>query len=281
LQPTGFLTSYTYDILGNLTSVAQGGSASRSFSYDSLSRLYSATNPESGTTTYPHYDPAGNVLQRVRPAPNQFSPSNQVTTTYTYDALNRLIQTSYSNDMSGTPTVTTTWDCNSIQNMQHPNYPLGRLGRVDTSEASIAYAYDTMGRTWGDWQAMPLILGTSTANEAYAYDYVGNPISWTNYAETVGGIPVTLSYTYNLASRITSVTSSASDSGHPGTLMSGASYGPFGLVFANLTNGWGEARTYRSNRGWLLSLHPALDRDQFLGQSTQQVALARSRIPEQ
>src|SRR5438128_1178786 len=53
---TGFLTSYQYDTLGNLTQVNQNGIGPRTFAYDSLSRLTSATNPESGTISYT-YDP--------------------------------------------------------------------------------------------------------------------------------------------------------------------------------------------------------------------------------
>jgi len=46
-------TDYTYDPLNNLTRVSQtGGSLVRSFSYDSLSRLITANNPESGLTCY-------------------------------------------------------------------------------------------------------------------------------------------------------------------------------------------------------------------------------------
>src|SRR5579872_5484084 len=48
-----YVTLYTYDVLGNLLSVNQKGDGSqaarvRTFTYDSLSRLLTATNPESG-----------------------------------------------------------------------------------------------------------------------------------------------------------------------------------------------------------------------------------------
>src|SRR5205085_7513621 len=48
-DPSGlnYQTSYSYDALGNLRTVIQG-SQSRTFVYDSLSHLTSATNPESG-----------------------------------------------------------------------------------------------------------------------------------------------------------------------------------------------------------------------------------------
>lgn len=47
IPKTGFLTSYSYDLLGNVLSVTQGSMGPRSFTYDSLSHLITATNPES------------------------------------------------------------------------------------------------------------------------------------------------------------------------------------------------------------------------------------------
>ena len=71
-------TLYTYDALGNLLRVEQNGDTTddstqwriRTFTYDSLSRLLTANNPESGTITY-SYDADGNLLQKTSPAPNQ------------------------------------------------------------------------------------------------------------------------------------------------------------------------------------------------------------------
>src|SRR5882724_1271087 len=61
-------TDYVYDVLNNLTQVVQKGGTSdtsqwrtRTFAYDSLSRLTSASNPESGTVSYT-YDSDGNML---------------------------------------------------------------------------------------------------------------------------------------------------------------------------------------------------------------------------
>lgn len=65
-------TDYSYDALGNLKTVTQWGGASgssgavtRSFKYDSLSRLISSTNPEAGTTTYT-YDANSNLIAKMR-----------------------------------------------------------------------------------------------------------------------------------------------------------------------------------------------------------------------
>ena len=42
----GFVTNYTYDVLGNLRKVDQGGQQQRYFMYDSLGHLIRAKNPE-------------------------------------------------------------------------------------------------------------------------------------------------------------------------------------------------------------------------------------------
>jgi YD repeat-containing protein len=62
-----FLTSYAYDVLGNLRTVSQGVQT-RSFLYDSLSRLTSAMNPESGTIQY-QYDANSNLILKIDPRP--------------------------------------------------------------------------------------------------------------------------------------------------------------------------------------------------------------------
>ncbi|MBZ5554968.1 MAG: hypothetical protein LAO21_19810, partial [Acidobacteriia bacterium] len=77
----GYPTNYTYDALDDLKTVMQGGQT-RSFSYDSLKRLTTATNPESGTVNYTSYDGNGNLLSKT--------DARGIITSYQYDALNRL-----------------------------------------------------------------------------------------------------------------------------------------------------------------------------------------------
>src|SRR5215207_6657960 len=58
-------TEYEFDVFGNLTKVIQG-IQQRTFNYDSLSRLRSATNVESGTVSY-HYDDNSNLIVKTDP----------------------------------------------------------------------------------------------------------------------------------------------------------------------------------------------------------------------
>ena len=69
---------------------------------------------------------------------------------------------------------------------------------------------------------------------------------------STNGAGVTFSYGYNSAPRLTTVSSSLVDSQHPGTLVSGVHYGPFGPVSDILGNGVTEAIGY-SVRGQLQS----------------------------
>jgi len=124
------VTSYSYDARGNLKQVNQNNNGQfRNFSYDGLSRLTSASNPESGNITYT-YDLASNLKTKF--------DARSITTTYTYDDLNRLRIKDYSG--TTTPDVTYNYDP-AIQ------YGKGRLASVTNGVSSYSYtAYDALGR---------------------------------------------------------------------------------------------------------------------------------------
>lgn len=146
-------TDYQYDTLDNLIRVDQKGGDSnpanwrtRTFTYDSLSRLTTATNPESGTITYV-YDDAGNLTSKTSPAPNQTGGAT-VTMSYTYDALNRLTGKTSSDNSHGAYFV---YDQTPLWGVDVQN-PIGRLvgqyavvAGVDRSVGSVL-SYDMMGR---------------------------------------------------------------------------------------------------------------------------------------
>ena len=78
---TNVLTTYQYDGLDDLSQVNQT-SQTRTFTYDTLKELLSATQPESGTTWYT-YDLDGNVKTKT--------DARQITTVSSYDRLNRIL----------------------------------------------------------------------------------------------------------------------------------------------------------------------------------------------
>ncbi|MCZ2391319.1 MAG: RHS repeat-associated core domain-containing protein [Acidobacteria bacterium] len=123
-------TYYTYDTLNNLTTVNQGVQT-RNFAYNSLSRLVSAQNPESGTINYV-YDAGGNLTQKT--------DARGVATAYTYDALNRVLTRTYTGETGyTTPNVSYFYD--NLPNAK------GRLTKVSSSVSTTEYtAFDILGR---------------------------------------------------------------------------------------------------------------------------------------
>ncbi len=155
-------TNYTYDTLNNLTTVSQGVQT-RSFVYDSLSRLKSATNPESGTISY-NYDNNGNLVQKT--------DARLVQTTYLYDNLNRVTNRNYSApanlpNYQTTPNVAYTYDDPTVA------FSKGRLTRITTAAtaanqlAETKYtAFDLLGRVLSHQQ--------TTDGQTYSSSYVYN-----------------------------------------------------------------------------------------------------------
>src|SRR5208282_2628072 len=232
IAATGFLTTDAYDALDNLTSVTQGPLNARSFVYDSLSRLTSATNPESGATAYT-YDADGNVATKT--------DARSITTTSAYDALNRVTSKTYSD---GTPAASYAYDQSSALGVTLAN-TVGRISSESTAgtyPSGAVFSYDSMGRVLNNSQCTPQNCSGTAFPIAYSYDLLGDVTSSSN------GAGVTLGYAYNTGARVTSLTSSLSDSNHPGTLLGSpniAHYNAAGsLLSASLGNGISETRTY-------------------------------------
>jgi len=104
-----WVTSYTLDGLGNLTQAVQNSSHTRTFTYDSLSRLLTAYNPENSEVV-------NNQTQQVIYTFNPDSTlatktdARNITANYSWDALHRQTGVSYTNDPNSTPPVTFAYD---------------------------------------------------------------------------------------------------------------------------------------------------------------------------
>jgi RHS repeat-associated protein len=232
-DPAGsnYQTVYTYDALDDLIGVVQNGSRNRSFAYDAMSRLLCEANPEISTATCPNpdngaytagtiryaYDSNGNLTSRTAPAPNQ-TGSATVTTSYTYDLLHRLTGKTYSDGT--TASVTYAYDQSAPWGSQLSNY-IGRLTTEYTSNGSGTltdnlYNYDPLGRVIWRGQCQPLNCSLASQYAMYTYDLAGNPISLRTVQ--TGVLDFTISYGYNPASHLTTVSSNYVDAQHPATL---------------------------------------------------------------
>src|SRR6201998_1081025 len=233
LEPNGTSTSpsmetdYTYDANNNLLSVVQWGGASgssgsrnRTFTYDSLSRLLSAINPETGSLSYT-YDANGNVLTKT--------DARGIKITYIYDALNRLLQKSASDN-----SFIYSYAYDMVDSTQSNG--IGRLGLSSNNvNGAASYSYDPMGRISNRYVCVPGNC-TYTLGTWASYDLAGNLIT----SALADGIQV--NETYDVAGRLRGATTSANNP--PVTVISNATYGSVGLTQADLGNGLIENLAY-------------------------------------
>jgi RHS repeat-associated protein len=255
----GFLTTYLYNALDDLTNVTQGTMAARTFSYDSLSRLLCASNPENSSAACPttatsshtagtvgySYDANSNLSTRT--------DARNIVTTYTYDSLNRNTQKSYSD---GTPTATFLYDASSAQYGISISNPIGRLVQATATCAFTINEYDPVGRVSEQFQQIPTNCTDPYVYEfmPYTYDLMGNMTS------SVNGEFITFTYAYNSVARLQSLTSSLSDQQQPPNLMTSAHYNALGEITSDtLGDGESESWIYNDKRGRLTSYTATLN----------------------
>ena len=198
-------TDYGYDPLDQLTSVTDPNSNTTTYTINALGERTQLDSPDTGITSYPSYDEAGNLKQ-------QTDAKNQ-TTTYSYDALNRLETITYHDgytvdyyyDAFGSPVA----------------HGLGRLIEIrDSNFINIRYEYDPLGRVTRETRSMP----GQTAQIDYDYDSAGR-LEQITYPSGR-----TVDYTFDSLGRIDAI--STTDNGNTQTVADNITYQPFDGVNA-------------------------------------------------
>jgi|GEM_PF-752730 len=246
---TSYSTTYQYDGLGNLLRVDQKGSApsdstqwrTRTFVYDSLSRLLTATNPESGTITYA-YDNDGEVLMKTSPAPNQNPVPPTQTVSYCYDALHRVTARDYSAHTYTPPACPITAPVVSYVYDSGANGK-GHLTSLADQAGSGIYGYDNMGRVITETRVLTgANNGAISKSASYEYNLNGS-LYKLHYPS---GAVVT--YTPGAAS----LTLSAIDTGNSINYVTNATYGAdsslTGFVSGNSPTFTGITNAFGFNR---------------------------------
>jgi RHS repeat-associated protein len=192
----------------------------RTCNYDMLSRLTSAPTPEAqNNTRYLYYTTSGGALCSGDPsAPCTRTDARGITTTYTYDALNRLTGVSYSN---GDPSaITYTYDQTACLGLSVSCYNKGRRTTMTDASGTTQWAYDAMGRVLREHRT----INSVTKDTTYTYNLDGSLATLTypsgrlvTYAPSAVGRPL-----------------SAADTTHSVTYVSGAQYAPQGALSSAL-----------------------------------------------
>ncbi|HEV7163792.1 MAG TPA: RHS repeat-associated core domain-containing protein [Gammaproteobacteria bacterium] len=182
---------------------------------DSLGRLISATNPETGTLTYT-YDNNGNVLTRT--------DGRNITATYTYDELNRLLRTAYNDGKTQ----------NALYLYDYPQTG----SQISSNTVGTVVATSTGGSRWfiSSYDAM----GRPTALYQCPGDSNGNPVNCTSSTasyDLIGDMKSlsapdgrTINYTYDQTGWV----QSAKDAGGA-VYVSAVNYAPNGNMTAIVT----------------------------------------------
>jgi RHS repeat-associated protein len=230
-------TCYAYDAQGNLTSVVQG-SETRSYSYDGLSRLTQQTTPEGGTTYNYYTTSAGSLCANNQKLVCRKTDARSITTTYSYDAMDRLTGKSYSN---GDASVAYYYDQTSYNGLTISNGKGQRTGMSDGS-GQTAWSYDTMGRIVAEERS----IGTVTKTISYAYNLDGSRASITYPSGRV------LSYTYGNDARPVSAVDSANSINYAKS----ATYAPPGGLASVVSGQSGSFSGITTSNGYNNRLFP-------------------------
>lgn len=177
-----WVTTYGYNALGDLISVLQNGTHSRSFSYDLASRMLTSNNPEVGQIAYT-YDANSNLSTK--------QDARSLVVYYGYDVLNRLLSRSYSN---GDPTVTIVYDqanCLGLGSCQN----IGHQTSMTDAAGSEYWTYLTDYNNRRSVHVDQRTTNGVTRNTTYYLDLAGNP------TQIVYPTGRTVNYAYNNANR--------------------------------------------------------------------------------
>lgn len=269
VEPNGAATYYMYDALGNLTCTAQDGGAGgtftscasapaswrpRSFTYDSLSRLVAANNPETGTVCYgtlsgtsctEGYDGNSNLQSKT--------DARGVITHFAYDNLNRLLSKTYSATAGassavqalagGTPSNCYKYDfaTNGKERLWFEWTATNGCSSFSSPPSNgflslrVIGSYDAMGRVSSEQQCVsgyctsPSVPAqppancstlTTVAGLQYCYDLAGGLLAYSSgvTAGAAGSYPQAATYfsqTFDGAGRLATVSSSWNDVTHP------------------------------------------------------------------
>lgn len=255
-EPGGLQTVYSYDALDNLTNVnqirvsAKGEyPVTRSFAYDSLSHLVAANNPENASSVNPAsltcvpggpwttcytYDLDENVKTKT--------DNRNTTTTYSYEALNRLTSKTYSN--SGALSSCYQYDAKIIPNAvgrlvnewTQPGACPGSSTGVSSSAVSwkSILSYDPMGRVKSEQQCA--LAPCSTPNQLqHSYDLAGD-VSYSDGVQYLQNL-IGLTYSFDGAGRLAALSSTSGGATSSTPLFQANqpnSYGPLGLTAAQV-----------------------------------------------
>ncbi|MBU7012618.1 MAG: hypothetical protein HXS46_18200 [Theionarchaea archaeon] len=182
-----YLTQYTYDSVGNLTSITDANGNTTLYEYDSLFGITQIIHPDSTTETLT-YDTVGNLLQKA---------DSSGSTTFTYNVIYQLTDIQYPNqssvtfgyDLSGNRTLMTDSAGSASYSYDNMGCCISQTRTIEGHPYTVSYSYDAASR----------VISVNYPDQSvinYEYDPLNRLINIPGYAE----------FTYNADSLLASMT---------------------------------------------------------------------------
>ena len=246
--------NYTYDSLGNIETISEGGIQRQKYYYDSLNQLIREDNLDLNKTFVNSYDLGGNITSTKEYAYQTgaaVTGTPTATNTYTYgdsnwkDKLTAYNGNTISYDQIGNPT--------SYYNGFSFTWQKGRqLASATNGTATVSYTYNsdgyrtskTVNGTTTDYTlegSKVLIEKTGSDYVWFYYDAAGAPV-----AMATGSGPSLYIYRKNLQGDVTGIYS-----GSTGTLLVSYTYDAWGKVTATNVAGTTESATVLARNPYL------------------------------
>ena len=265
----GFLTTYTYNVFGEITSVTQNtqanalyGSQTRTYSYDGLGRLTKEQNPESWITVYTWDHTPQAVCGGYTSEPGDLmvktnGDNSQIC--FVYDSLHRVTT------QGGTVCRRFRYDNTSNKLFTPPTgYPAQNLeGRLVEAETDNCTAWPPTTGTkitdewfnWGlrgdildEYQSTPNSTGYYHTNAGYGRNYALSSLTLYNNSGT--RITPVMGYGVDSEGRVNGVTSGSVSAVTGVTFSAGDSTGPLGAITkVQLGSGDSDSFKYDPNTG--------------------------------
>jgi RHS repeat-associated protein len=232
---TPLVTTYYYTAVGTIDHVSYPNGTETDNAYDTLNRLTSVTN-KNGTTLLSSYiytlqndGLRTGLTEQQLEADNTYST---VTKSWTYDALQRMTQETYTTTISpSTNNYTDQYTFDVVGNR------LAKTHTVGGQTLSINYTFNSNDQLTAESGS-----GSSTYSTNYGYDANGSLMS----VSRTGSGAETDTYTYDLQSRLASANISRMESGQTVTLAANYTYddsGPRARNVVTTTVGGGSPTT--------------------------------------
>lgn len=217
-------TQFQYDALDQLTQVLDPGGLPTTYTYNGFGEVLTLQSQDTGLTTST-YDEAGNLKTRT--------DARGITETYSYDLLNRVTGVSYPDSSRN---ITYAYDIAPADCLSGERFNKGQLSVMTDSSGSTGYCYDRYGQmshklqlTQGRMYVLRY-LNTDPRGRLPGQDYLlQNPPPGNQFIGLIHPDGSSVRIVRDAQSRPTELKVTLA-TGQTKTLLSGATYYPFGPV---------------------------------------------------